>query len=161
MSLDRQTLRIASLEALERRKVDMLELAKILYTIQSPYNDDLTVDECHDHIMKVLDKREVQYAILTGIALDELAEDDKLPQPLQEAIETDEGLFGIDEILALSIVQCYGTIAFTNFGYLDKTKPSIIGEYNNKVNGVHCFLDDLLSAIIAAAASRMAHGNGK
>lgn len=148
----------ATLEALKKREVDLLDLAKILYTLQIPYQSDLTVEECYDHILKVLEKREVQYAILTGIALDELAEHKKLPQPLQKAIESDEGLFGIDEILALSIVQCYGTIAFTNFGYLDKTKPSIIGEYNDKTNGeVHTFLDDLLSAIVAAAASRLAH----
>jgi phosphatidylglycerophosphatase A len=159
--LDKEMLHKATLEALDKRKVNLFELAKILYTLQSPYISDLTVDECHEHILKVLEKREVQYAILTGIAIDELAEHKKLPQPLQKAVETDDSLYGIDEILALSIVQCYGSIAFTNFGYLDKTKPSIIGDFNNKDNGeVHTFLDDLLSAVIAAAASRLAHNNG-
>lgn len=160
--IDKETVYQATLDALNKREVDLLELAKILYTLQSPYHGDLTVEECFEHIQKVLHKREVQYAILTGIALDELAEHKKLPQPLQKAIDTDEGLFGIDEILALSIVQCYGTIAFTNFGYLDKEKPGIIGEYNDKDNGeVHTFLDDLLSAIVAAAASRLAHSHLK
>ena len=35
-------------------------------------------------------------------------------------------VYGIDEILALSIVNIHGSIALTNFGYADKLKPGII-----------------------------------
>ncbi len=81
-----------------------------------------------------------------------------LPQPLQSILEEDEGLYGIDEILALSITNIYGSIGFTNFGYLDKSKIGIIKELNNKSNGkVNTFLDDLVAALAAAAASRIAH----
>ncbi|MBZ5798248.1 hypothetical protein K8353_50405, partial [Burkholderia contaminans] len=39
--------------------------------------------------------------------------------PLQDMIEHDEGLYGVDEILAFSIVNVYGSIGFTNYGYVD------------------------------------------
>ena len=78
--------------------------------------------------------------------------------PLQHIIEDDEGLYGIDEILALSIVNVYGTIGFTNYGYIDKVKPGILKELNSHDGvHVHTFLDDIVGAIAAAAASRLAH----
>ena len=46
----------------------------------------------------------------------------------------DEALFGIDEILALSIVNLYGSIGFTNYGYVDKVKPGIIKNLDSKVD---------------------------
>ena len=70
-------------------------------------------------------------AIITGVQLDILAEENKLMAPLQHIIEDDEGLYGIDEILALSIVNVYGTIGFTNYGYIDKVKPGILKKLNS------------------------------
>jgi len=147
-----------ALEALTRRGVDLIRLAQVVYDLQSPYQKGLTVDICHENILKVLSKTEVQHTVITGIQMDELAEKKLWEGPLQTIIENDESLYGIDEILALSIVNLYGTIASTNFGYLDKLKPGIIGEYNNKTKGeVHTFLDDILSALAASACSRLAH----
>src|SRR5699024_787745 len=74
------------------------------------YHDDLTMEDCLYNVDCVLAKREVQNAILTGIQLDKLAEANKLEEPLQKLIETDEGLYGIDEIIAFSIVNVYGSI---------------------------------------------------
>jgi phosphatidylglycerophosphatase A len=159
---NKEILTKATFDALENRGVDFTELAKILYDIQHKYSPNLTVDDCLEHIMMVLKKREVQHAVLTGIAIDQLVEQKKFPQPIQEVIENDEGLYGIDEILALSITNIYGSIGLTNFGYLDKVKPGIIGEFDKKKEGqVHTFLDDILSAIVAAAASRLAHSKSE
>jgi phosphatidylglycerophosphatase A len=159
---NKEILTKATFDALENRGVDFTELAKILYDIQHKYSPNLTVDDCLEHIMMVLRKREVQHAVLTGIAIDQLVEQKKFPQPIQEVIENDEGLYGIDEILALSITNIYGSIGLTNFGYLDKVKPGIIGEFDKKKEGqVHTFLDDILSAIVAAAASRLAHSKSE
>ena len=70
----------------------------------------------------------------------------------------DEGLYGIDEILCLSIVNVYGSIGLTNFGYVDKIKPGIIGKLNDeKSNCCNTFIDDVVGALAAAAASRIAH----
>lgn len=157
--MGKEQLQSATLEALERRGVDLIELSKIVYDLQVPYQDDLTLDECFEHIQMILKKTEVQHTVITGIELDEIAEKNLFNSPLQGIIESDEALYGIDEILALSIVNIYGSIALTNFGYLDKEKPGIIGDYNNKQNGqVHTFLDDILCAIAASACSRLAHG---
>ena len=87
-----------------------------------------------------------------------MAEKKLLPEPLQTIVESDEGLFGIDEIIPLSIVNVYGTIGLTNYGYLDKEKLGVISKLDKMKNGsVHTFLDDLVAAIAAAAASRIAH----
>lgn len=148
----------ATKKALQDRKVDLNELATVVWDLQQPYVKNLTQEECLFNIERVLDKREVQHAILTGIAIDVLAEEGNLPEPLLTIIRKDEALYGIDEILALSITNVYGSIGLTNFGYLDKVKPGIIGYYDNKkTSGVHTFLDDLLCAIAAAACSRIAH----
>ena len=117
------------------------------------------MEECKYNVDRVLTKREVQNAILTGIQLDILAEEKKLSQPLQQTIETDESLYGVDEIIALSIVNVYGSIGFTNYGYIDKQKPGILERLNDKSTGeCHTFLDDIVGAIAAAASSRLAHG---
>jgi phosphatidylglycerophosphatase A len=53
-----------------------------------------------------------------------------------------------------------GSIALTNFGYLDKLKPGIIGFIDKEgKTGVRChtFLDDIVCAIASSAVSRMAH----
>ena len=87
-----------------------------------------------------------------------LAEKGLLEEPLQTIIKNDEGLYGIDEVVALSIVNVYGSIGFTNFGYVDKVKPGILKMLNDKSSGyVHTFLDDIIGAIAAAASSRLAH----
>ncbi|PGK51465.1 phosphatidylglycerophosphatase A [Priestia megaterium] len=147
-----------TIRALENRGVVLMDLAQIIYDMQIRYAPDLTIDECYGHLLRVLDKREVQHAVLTGINLDILAEKGLLEEPLQSIVERDEGLFGVDEILALSIVNCYGSIGLTNFGWLDKEKIGIIGEFDSKKQGsVHTFLDDILCALCASACSRLAH----
>ena len=99
---------------------------------------------------------------MTGIQLDILAEEGKLFSPLQEIIEKDEGLYGIDEVMSFSITNLYGSIGFTNYGYIDKVKPGILAILNDKSTGkVNTFLDDIVGAIAAATASRLAHTNPK
>jgi phosphatidylglycerophosphatase A len=142
---------------LAARGVALDDIADIVLQLQSPYYPDLKIDACMDSVRHVLDKREVQHAVYTGIALDTLAEQQALPAPLQSIMEQDEPLYGIDEILALSITNVYGSIAMTNFGYLDKTKLGIIGTLNNHDQQIHVFLDDLVASIAASAAARIAH----
>lgn len=145
-------------ELLVQRGVTPIDIARIVLHIQKGYYPELTEEECLESVEAVIKKREVQHAILTGICLDVLAEEQKLPEPLQTIVAKDDFLFGVDEILALSITNVYGSIGLTNFGYLDKTKPLIIGKLNAHKSGqCHTFLDDLVSAIAAAAASRIAH----
>ena len=147
-----------TIEMLERRGVKLEDIGELVLSLQKGYYPDLTLEICVENIEAVLKKREIIHAILTGIALDELAEKKLLPEPLQSIVESDEGLYGIDEIIPLSIVNVYGTIGLTNYGYLDKEKIGIIKELDeNKGEYVNTFLDDLVAAIAAAAASRIAH----
>ncbi|QNO15649.1 phosphatidylglycerophosphatase A [Alkalicella caledoniensis] len=146
-------------EMLEQRGVKIEEIADLVLELQKPYLPNISLDVCIEQVEKVLDKREVQNAMLTGMVLDVYTEKKMLPEPLQSILETDEGLYGVDEVLALSITNIYGSIGFTNFGYLDKIKIGILERLNNKKSGkVHTFLDDLVAAIAASAASRLAHG---
>ena len=88
-------------EALKRRNIRLDDIAKIVYQLQVDYHPDLQMDACRKSVKKVLKKREVVHAILTGIALDELAEQNLLTEPLLSIVKSDEGLFGIDEIIPL------------------------------------------------------------
>lgn len=148
----------AARDALERRGVTLKDIAEIVYEMQFAYNEGLSLDRCIESVDKVLYKREIQHAILVGIELDELAEKKLLSAPLQQLVESDEGLFGVDETIALGAVFTYGSIAVTTFGHLDKQKIGIIQQLDTKAGeGVHTFLDDLVGSIAASAASRLAH----
>jgi phosphatidylglycerophosphatase A len=148
----------AALRLLAERGVTIQAIAEIVYEMQSPYNKGLTINDCIESVEKVLRKREVQHAILVGIELDKLAEKKMLSEPLQTLVETDEGLFGVDETIALGAVLGYGSIAVTTFGHLDKHKIGIIKYLDTKRGqGVHTFLDDLVASIAASAAGRLAH----
>ncbi|APB31605.1 phosphatidylglycerophosphatase A family protein [Vagococcus teuberi] len=158
MTIKKETLKKMSRQLLLDRGVTIKDIAELVYFLQEKYVQDLTLDMCLENVEAVLNKREVQNAILTGIQLDIAAENHQVLEPLQEILETDEGLYGIDEILALSIVNIYGSIGFTNYGYIDKVKPGILEKLNShEGNQVHTFLDDIVGAIAAAAASRLAH----
>ncbi|MFD2728433.1 phosphatidylglycerophosphatase A family protein [Enterococcus camelliae] len=158
MSVEQSTLEKKARALLEERGVPLIEIAKLVHFLQVNYIPDLSLEECMDSVEAVLGKREVQNTILTGIQLDMLAEKNALLAPLQEIVANDEGLYGIDEIMALSIVNVYGSIGFTNYGYIDKVKPGILSMLNShEAPHVHTFLDDIVGAMAAAAASRIAH----
>lgn len=143
---------------LQERGVATQDIADLVYYLQRNYHENLKIEDCLANVERVLSKREVQNAIVTGIQLDKLAEKGLLEEPLLSIIKTDEGLYGVDETLALSIVNVYGSIGFTNYGYIDKQKPGILNHLNDKSTGeCNTFLDDIVGAIAAAASSRLAH----
>lgn len=152
-------LRDIVVQMLRERSVELSEIAEIVYILQSPFNPGLTAGECLEAVERVMDKREVHHAVLTGIALDTAAEKNLLPEPLLSIIRNDEPLYGVDESLAVAIASMYGTIGFTSFGYLDKNKMGVMARLDDKSGGqVHCFLDDLVAGIASAASARLAHG---
>lgn len=154
----RNELQERALQLLQERGVSIDDIAELVHFLQKKYHPNLAMEECRYNVERVLSKREVQNALITGIELDVLAEKGLLSAPLQDIIHRDEGLYGVDEIVALSIVNVYGSIGFTNFGYVDKLKPGILEYLNDKSTGkVHTFLDDIVGAIAAAASSRLAH----
>lgn len=145
------------IELLPLRGVSLRDIGELVFFLQQKYIPNLKIEDCIESVEKVLEKREVQNALLTGIQLDMLAEEGKLMPPLQEMLASDEPLYGVDEVMALAIVNIYGSIGFTNFGYIDKEKHGVLGKLNDKRYGSHTFLDDLIGAVAAAASSRLAH----
>ncbi|WP_035512333.1 phosphatidylglycerophosphatase A family protein [Halalkalibacillus halophilus] len=148
----------AARKQLEERGVSIESIADIVYQMQKPYNEELSLDDCVMSVDRVLMKREIQHAILVGVELDVLAEKEQLSEPLQSLVKQDEGLFGVDETIALGAALGYGSIAVTTFGHLDKVKVGIIEKLDTK-DGKQChtFLDDIVGSIAANASSRIAH----
>lgn len=140
--------------------VGVHNIAQVVYDEQKKYNEKLTMAYCMQAVEKVLAKREVQHGMLVALFLDEQAQCKNMPYPLQYIIEDDEPSFGADETLAKTVLNVYGSIADSNWGYLDKTKPGIIGELNDgQKNGgrVTTFLDDMVAAVAAGAEGIVAH----
>ena len=145
---------------LNERGVTIDDIAEITLFLQGEYFNNLTLDTCKKYVLDVLEKRESINTILTGIAIDTAVEKGIFDKEISELIKNDNGLYGLDEILALGIVNVHGSIALTNFGYADKIKPGIIKVIDNKGKQkieCHTFLDDIVAAIAASAASRIAH----
>jgi phosphatidylglycerophosphatase A len=146
---------------LKERGVTLDDIADCARFLQSDYHVNLTSEELMASVKAVLSKREVQNAIMTAVELDKLAEQGKMnDKELEGQLMRDEGLYGVDEVLAYGICNLYGSIALTNFGFIDKKKYGIIDKLNNagKSSGVcNTFIDDIVGAIAAAAASRFAH----
>lgn len=148
------------IDLLESRGVDMQSMVDCVVYLQKDFLKDIDEAKIRTNIVSVINKREVQHAILTGIHLDIATESQDFGgEVLNDIIRNDAGLYGIDEVLAYGICNLYGSIALTNFGYIDRVKPGIIGELNSHSNGTcNTFLDDIVGAIAASAASKLAHG---
>jgi phosphatidylglycerophosphatase A len=155
---EKDTMKAKCISLLNERGVQLDDIGELVYFLQKKYVPDLQMETCLENVDRVLSKREVQNAIITGIYLDKLTENDQIEEPLSSIIKRDEGLYGVDEVIALSIVNVYGSIGFTNYGYIDKLKPGILEKLNDKSSGkCHTFLDDIVGAIAASASSRLAH----
>jgi phosphatidylglycerophosphatase A len=150
-----------AIEMLKDRGVSIDEIVDCVYYLQKDYHANLDKKVLMDSVLKVLEKREVQYALMTAIELDINAEKNRYNnKDLEGIIKKDEGLFGVDEVLAYGICNLYGSIALTNFGFIDKEKYGVVARLNEEgKSGLKChtFLDDMVGAIAAAAASRFAH----
>jgi phosphatidylglycerophosphatase A len=147
---------------LKQRGVEKTDIIDCVYYLQKRYITDLTLDRIEHYVDSVLNKREVQHAIITGIQIDVLTEQGVFAdERFNQLIMDDYSLYGVDEVLAYGICNLYGSIALTNFGYIDKVKPGIIGKLNEHTTQCNTFLDDIVGAIAAAAASKLAHDREK
>ena len=138
--------------------ITIKDMAEIVVQEQITHNPWLTQEIAEQAVERVIAKREVQHALVTALSIDELAERNALPIPLQYIIEDDNSQYGIDESIALSTSMLYGTIASSNFGELDKKKPGIIGVLNDGQKSgkfITTMTDDMISAIIASAEGKI------
>ena len=148
-----------SIKLLEERGVTLDDIVECVIYLQTGYNEFINPEEIMEDVLSILGKREVQNTVMTGIAIDKAVEQNNFGDSLiHDIIIKDAGLYGLDEVLAYSICNLYGSIALTNFGYIDRVKPGIMGRLNEHVEGrCNTFLDDIVGAIAAAAASKSAH----
>lgn len=154
----REEMERLNIEKLNERGVKVEEIALVAYNQQLKYNPTVSMDECIISVKKILSLRDVFHLLQLGAEIDRLAEAGLLKGPIQDIINYDLGVFGIDEIFGLDIARLYGAIGQTNFGDIDVNKPGIVNQLNEegKKDGVcHTFLDDIVGAIAAAAATRV------
>lgn len=151
-------------EHFERLGITVDKMAEIVYRDQKPYIDNLTEREANWAVSRVLNKTEFQDGLLVAIYLDKMAQRFNLMRehdPLMNRLIDDHPNFGADEHLAMSLAGLYGSIATTNYGYIDKTKPGIVGELNDMGKSgeyVTTMMDDMIGAIIASAEAKLAKG---
>lgn len=62
------------IDLLKKRGVELTDIEDLVYFLQKDYIKPLTHEMMQESIIKVLQKREVQNSIMTGIELDVLAE---------------------------------------------------------------------------------------
>ncbi|MBO8142582.1 MAG: phosphatidylglycerophosphatase A [Firmicutes bacterium] len=146
-----------ALTLLAQRDVSVDDMARLVLQLQLPYNPGLTLEVCRASVLAVLRKREVQHAVIVGVTLDVMAERHELLEPLGSIVRENGPLFGMDKVLGLAIVNVYGSIGLSNYGYLLRERPAVLKRLRGKGNTVQTFLDDLTAAIVAAACARLAH----
>ncbi len=149
-------MRDINIKILNERGVTVEDIAQLAYSTQSKYLDNLTIEEMKESVLDVLGKRDQFHAILLAANVDVAAENNLFSEPLNSILNKDLGLFGLDEAIALSIAGNYGTIGQTNFGFLDVSKPGKINILQNNKKRCNCFLDDIVGALAALSAVRVA-----
>lgn len=146
-----------AVDLLGQRGVAVDDMAELVLRLQTQYNSSLTLDKCRHTVMAVLTKREVQHAVITGITLDKMAERAALDEPLGSLVRGDDPLFGMDKSLGLAIVNVYGSIGLSNYGFLAQERPGVLARLGQRPGFVSTFLDDIVAAIVAASCARLAH----
>ena len=144
----------------EELGISRLELAQEVLKEQTRHNPWMTLEDAYEAVEAVIRKREMQHALVTALTIDELADKKMLSEPMQSIIADDNPLYGIDETIALGTAGLFGTIAVTNFGFLDREKTDLAKKLNDeqKAGGhITTMTDDLVSLIISSAEGKVAH----
>lgn len=150
------------LDYFEEKHIKLRDIAQEAYKLQSQYYPTLDVNECWTALRNhVLMKREVLLLAVTGLELDRIATSQQLSAPLQEIVASDDGLYGVDEHIAIGMTEPYGSIATTTYGYLDKVKHGVAKQLDSDADASHVntFIDDIISALIADTSAYVAHNH--
>lgn len=148
---------IFTVKKLKQRGIDLEDICSKAIEEQKKHGVETSMADARKYLINLLRKREIMNVIMTGIYLDEQAEKGLLEGPLQDIISSDAPSFGLDESFAFIITSLFGSIAGTNFGYLDVNKTGVAKELDNSEGRVNTFLDDIFSALVASLEAKMAH----
>lgn len=149
-----------NVETLKERTITVEEIAEVAFRQQSKWSKTISMKECIDSVEKILSLRDTFHILQLGAEIDRLTDEGMFKGPIQEILQTDLGMFGIDELFGLELAGLYGTIGKTNFGDIDVNKPLVVDRLNGegKQDGgmCHTFMDDIVGALAAAASTRVA-----
>ena len=154
-------------QLLESRGITTNSIITMAIDNQAPYLNEIDYGEVADYLYEILEKREVGNIISTMLFLDVVSEKrldlgDEWNELLLD-IRLDNSLYGVDELMAFGISGLYGTIATTNYGYIDKQKPGLVGELDytgkNTKTTTTTFADDVVGALVASLAAKIAHNS--
>jgi phosphatidylglycerophosphatase A len=149
-----------NVETLKERTITVEEIAEVAFRQQSKWSKTISMKECIDSVEKILSLRDTFHILQLGAEIDRLTDEGAFKGPIQEILQTDLGMFGIDELFGLELAGMYGTIGKTNFGDIDVNKPLVVdrlnGEGKHEGGMCHTFMDDIVGALAAAASTRVA-----
>ena len=145
------------LSKLKQRGVDLEDICAKAIEEQSKHGVEASMADARKCLINLLHKREILNVIMTGIYLDEQAEKDLIDGPLQDIVASDAPSLGLDESFAFVITSLFGSIAGTNFGFLDVNKTGKAKELDNSKGHVNTFLDDIFSALVSSLEAKLAH----
>ncbi|RKD33409.1 hypothetical protein [Thermohalobacter berrensis] len=130
-----------------------VSLSKIYSLISILKNDEEEKNKAKykELVSNVLSIKVIQDFIHLGVILDIYAENNLLPDPLQQLIGDKNTYFDLDKVLAISILYEFTPEAIIYYSYLQKEKIDMIRKMLSK-NKVNTFLDDIV-CVIAATAS--------
>mgnify|MGYP001454040200 CR=1 FL=1 len=139
--------------------ISLDRIAEEARTQQLRHHTTSSLAEYKRVLLNILHKREILNYIMCALYLDQSARERALPEPLQTVMDCDSPLFGADEAIANGMCSLYGTIAGTNFGYLDVVKTGLAKEVDSR-SEVYVFLDDVVSALVACTEAKIASEEG-
>lgn len=150
------------MDGLSKRGVTIESIARTALEQQLRFNPSHKIEQFMSATRKVLMRRDILNIAMLAISLDDLAEANQLPSPLNEIVRVDHHNFSLDEELGFAIARYYGTIATTQFGTLDVDKRGDAKRLDKEgSNGVriNTFIDDVVSAIVGCAEAKVMHDN--
>ncbi len=156
----REEMLVINIETLKERTVTVEEIAEVAFRQQSKWSKTISMKDCVDSVEKILSLRDTFHLLQLGAEIDRLTDEKAFKGPIQGILQTDLGMFGIDELFGLELAGMYGTIGKTNFGDIDVNKPLVVDRLNEDgkhAGGMcHTFMDDIVGAVAAAASTRVA-----
>ena len=148
------------LDYFDEMNISLEQIAAQAVEHQSRFIEGLTLEDGKKRLYRILNKREVLNALAVAVQLDKLANKGMLDEPLQTLVANDAGTLGVDETMAISLAQLFGSISTTNYGYLDvhKSKEAKkLDDLQKSGKKITVFIDDMVSALQASVESSLAH----
>ena len=106
------------LDYFDEMNISLEQIAAQAVEHQSKFIKGLTLEDGKKRLERILNKREVLNALAVAVQLDKLANKGMLDEPLQTLVANDACTLGVDETMAISLAQLFGSISTTNYGYL-------------------------------------------